>query len=349
MGEEMTVLSEKVRMNLPFIFQHCLLEDPRTKPVKLAQRAGISRHTARNYLESFIERKILFQPQMRLKIGKEITEYVYLLEVKNVHSLLPRLEAEEHIFYYCLLAGSFNLLFMSYKPIDFSHLKGYKGTVLSGMRSNYCVPKVMNQSYEAAYKNIENACKREINYSMFDLTLEDIHWTQELWDLYLDLKYDTGIDFTPLVKKHKFTATTFYERIKEIQQNCDMYIPLYPLEELNYTMFYFLIKTDYQRFVAECFGHLPVFSTHVRVKDSLLSYVPVLHREEKRFFARTLSTLEQRGAIESYELSIAYWSERINNHPGMPPPPPPPLPPNGNIPPVVSDKGDSGKMYTSFM
>jgi hypothetical protein len=65
--------------------------------------------------------------------------------------------------------------------------------------------------------------------------------------------------------------------------------------------------------------------------------------------AKKTSFLEQRGAIESYELSIAYWSERINNHPGMPPPPPPPLPPNGNIPPVVSDKGDSGKVYTSFM
>lgn len=345
----MTVLSEKVRWNLPFIFQDCLLEDPRTKPVKLAQKAHISRHTARSYLESFFEKRILFQPQMRLKIGREITEYVYLLEVKNVHSFLPILEAEEYIFYYCLLAGSFNLLFMSYKPIDFSHFKEYRGTVLSGMRSNYYVPRVTNQSYETAYRQIENACKQEIEYFMFDLTLEDIHWTQELWDLYLDLKYDISIDFTPLVKKHGFTVTTFYERIKGIQQNCDVYIPLYPLEELNYTMFYFLIKTDHQKFVADCFGNLPVFSTHLRVKDFLLSYVPVPHREEKQFFARTLSTLEQRGAIESYELSIAYWSERINNHPGIPPPPPPPLPPSRTIPPAASDKGNDGKVYTSFM
>jgi hypothetical protein len=125
------------------------------------------------------------------------------MEVKDINSFLPALEKEEHVFYYCLLAGSFNLLFMSYKPIDFSHLKGYKRTAISGVRSNYYVPRAMNRNCEMVYRNIENACGNEIDTSMFDLTLEEIYWTQELWDLYLDLKYDISIDFTPLVKKHR--------------------------------------------------------------------------------------------------------------------------------------------------
>jgi hypothetical protein len=348
-GGRMTVLSEEVRMNLPFIFQHCLLEDPRTKPAKMGRKAGISRRTAKTYLESFISEKIMFHPQMRLRIGKEIAEYVYLMEVKDINSFLPALEKEEHVFYYCLLAGSFNLLFMSYKPIDFSHLKGYRRTVISGLRSNYYVPRIMNKNYEMAYRDIENACRREIDTSVFDLTLEEIHWTQELWDLYLDLKYNISIDFTPLVKKHRFNATTFYERIKEIQQKSDVYIPLYPLGEPHYTFFYFLIRTKYQRFVAECFGNLPVFTSHARVKDCLLSNVPVPHGEEKQFFGHTLSVLEQRGIIDSYDLSVAYWSDRINNHPGMPPPPPLPPPPSGNIPPLGRGKSSDGKVYTSFM
>lgn len=37
--------------------------------------------------------------------------------------------------------------------------------------------------------------------------------------------------------------------------------------------------------------------------------------------------------IDSYILSMAYWSDRIYNHPGMPPPPPPPQLPSGTIPP----------------
>jgi hypothetical protein len=85
----------------------------------------------------------------------------------------------------------------------------------------------------------------------------------------------------------------------------------------------------------------------MRIKDSLLSYVPVPHGEEKAFFRNIISVWQQRGIIDSYDLSIAYSSERINNHPGMPPPPPPP-PPSGTTP-LVRSEGNTGKEYISFM
>lgn len=347
MGVEMTTLSGRLKEELPFILQRLLQESPRATYSAMAKRVGISRHTIKSYLERLRKEKILYPPQLRLKMGKNIAEFIYLLAVKDVQEFMPVIESEESIFYYCFLVGPFNLMTVSYKPIDFSYIKGYEKTVLSGMRSDFHVPSIMNHSYETAYKNILEKCQKKIEPSMLDMTLNDLDWSNELWELFPDLKYDLSVDFTPLVKKHGFKSSTFYERVNQLMQLCDMYVPLYPLGEPHYTFFYFLIKTSYQDFIVNCFGELPVFSSHLRVDDYLLSYVPVQHGEEKSFFANTISVWQQRGIIDSYYLSIAYWSEGFT-HPGIPFPPPPP-PPHGETIPTASGEDGGRKLYMSFM
>jgi hypothetical protein len=342
----MTVVPKEQLRNMPFVFQHCMEKKPRVLPAELGRKTGVCRKTAKRHFDNFMETEVLFPPQMRLKINKQIVEYVYLLKVTDVEAFVPVLEAEKFIFYYCLLGGSYNLIFMSYKPIDLSHLDGYRKTVASGVRSNYCVPSVENRSFCTAYQEILDGCNRKIVPSMLDMKLENFRWTKELWELYCDLKYDLRINYTPLVRKYEFKESTFYERVDLLKRYCDIYVPLYPEKEPNYTSFYFLIKTDCQQLVVECFGQLPVFTIHVRVKDYLLSYVSIPHGKERGLFRNVLSVLQRRGIIDSYKLSIAYWSDRINNHPGMPPPPPPPPPPSGLTP---LDNGETGKSSTSFM
>lgn len=344
--KDMTVLTEEQLRNMPFVFQRCMEDHPRVQPAEMGRKAGVSRRTAKKHLLSFFDQKILHPPQMRAKMCKQMAEFIYLLKVTDIEAFLPILEAEKYVFYYCTLGGSYNLIFMSYRPIDLSHLKGYERTVISGIRSNYHVPEVLNRSYKTAYQEILERCNRKIEPSMFDMTFEDFAWTKELWELYCDLKYDLRIDFTPLVKKYGFKSSTFYERVNLLLTYCDIYVPLYPFGESNYTFFYFLIKTKYQKFVAESFGQLPVFSTHIRIKDYLLSYIPVFHGGERDFFINTLSVWQRRGIIDSYDLSIAYWSEGTT-HPGMPCPPPPP-PPSGTTP-LDKSEGKTGKVYMSFM
>ncbi len=323
-----------------------MLDSPRVQYTELGRKAGISRKTAKDHLISFIEEEVLHPPQMRLKMCNQVSEYIYLLEVTDTEAFVPVLEADKYIFYHCILAGPYNLIFMSYRPIDLSHLEGYKRTVASGVRSNFYVPPVPNQSYKSAYQKILEKCNKKIEYSMFDINLEDFKWTEKLWKLFCDLKYDLRVDFTPLVKKHEFTLSTFYERVNQLLTYCDIYVPLYPSGEPKYTFFYFLIKTKHQKFIADSFGELPVFSTHLRIKDYLLSNVPVLHEEERDFFRNTLSIWQRRGIIDSYDLSIALWSEGTI-HPGMPCPPPLP-PPSGSIPPDKEEES-VGKVCKSFM
>jgi hypothetical protein len=346
-GENMSAIPEEQLRNMPFVFQKCMMDHPRVQPAEMGRKSGVSRHTAKKYLERFMEQKILHLPQMRAKMSTQIAEFVYLLKVSDTEVFIPILEAEKYVFYYCLCAGRYNLIFMSYKPIDLSHVRGYEQTVESGIRSKYYVLSVLNQSYVIAYQKIVERCNKKIEPSLLDMAFEDFVWTKELWELYCDLKYNLRTDFTPLVKKYGFKSSTFYDRVQQLLLYCDVYVPLYPLGESNYTFFYFLFKTKYQKFIIESFGELPVFSTHMRIKDSLLSNVPVPHGEERAFFRNIISVWQQRGIIDSYDLSIAYSSERINDHPGMPPPPP--LPPPSGITPLVRGEGNTGKEYISFM
>lgn len=238
---------------MPFIFQKCLLDYPRVPPAELGRKAGVSRHTAKKHLNKLMEQKILYPPQMRLKPCTQVVEFIYLSKVTDPEAFIPLLEADKDVLYYCTLAGPFNLIFMSYNPIDLSHVKGYEQTIVSGIRGNYNVPNVINCPYTTAYKRILERCNRKIEPSMFDMTLNDFKWTKGLWDLYCDLKYDLRMDFTPLVKKYGLKSSIFYDKVKQLLAYCNVYVPLYPHTEGKYTFFYFLFKTRYQKFIVESF------------------------------------------------------------------------------------------------
>lgn len=328
---------------MPFIFQHILLENPRAPYSELGRGIGCSRHTAKDHLNELYKKKILFHPQWRLLMSNQISEYVYLLKVDDPDSFSYFLEEEKNVLHYCLLAGPFNLIFYSYSPVDLSHLTGYEQTILSGIRSNFHVPPVPNTSYETAYSEISKRCEIKIEPSLIDMTVRNTAWTEELWNLFTDLKYSLDMDFTSLVKKYGFKKTTFYERLKQISLFTDIFVPLYPLGESEYLSFCFLFKTRYQKFVVDSFGKLPVSSFHLRIKDSLLSYVFVPHGREKEHIRNIIVLWKRKGIIDAYDFSIPYSS--ASPHPGIPfPPPHPPPSPRGTTP-LDKGEGSVGKMY----
>lgn len=151
---------------MPFVFQRVLQENPRASYSELGRKIGCSRHTARDHLNSLYEQEILYPPQWRLLINSHVHEHIYLLRVDDPESFLISLEGQKWIYRHCALGGPFNLLIYSYVPIDFSQFEGYEQTFLSGVRSNYHVPRTPQQSYETAFKHILQRCETNpsVNY-----------------------------------------------------------------------------------------------------------------------------------------------------------------------------------------
>ena len=337
----LSTLAGRIR-ELPYIFYEEMRKDGRVPIAKLAKIGRVTRNTASEHLNRCFVEKILYFPQFRLRMTQKAVEYIYLLKVKDPLAFLPLLTAEKWIFYYCLLGGSFNILFSSYEPVKVSHLEGFEKVILGGVRSNLVVPEVKRCDLNTAVNKILMKSEKTIEPSLFSMEFpQGSEWTPELWDLYHCLKYNIRMKFKPLLKMFEFKTSTFYSNYKKILEQTDIYVPFYPLKEPAYSSFYFLFNTKYQHFLTDCFAEIPATTLHLRIKDSLLSYIRLPSGSESESFFRILSQWLHTGIVDSYELAVPFYSDGYIPQPGSPcPPPPPPTSPSGITPPGGRNIGD---------
>jgi hypothetical protein len=301
---------------------HAMLENPRIFKTDICKFTQTARNTVNKYWKEAFKNEILFYPQLRLKMTSSAVEYVYLVKVTNPFSCLPFLR-KKSVIYSCLSAGSYNLMFTSYTPIDISLIPEYKFTFLSGRRSNFIVPKVPKQSYEKAYRIIERKLKDYPEPSQISMDLPiGITWTKEEWEFYHVLKYNFRLKFTPIIKKYHISVSSFYERINKIRQQTHIIVPFYPLGQTQYMIFHILIKSSYHTFILDCFSQFPVWSIYCRIKNYVFCRIAISKWVSCERFFTLLSTFQDMGIIDDYELSIPYRSEHFQN--GAPPPPPSP-------------------------
>ncbi len=321
MVKSLTIPSSK-DMDLYYQMYYAYLTKPRIFKTELSDFTGKSLNTVSRHIKIAKENDILFPPQLRLKMTKEASEYMYFVKVSDPVECLPFLE-ELGAFYVCFLAGFYNLMFMSYKPIGISHLPQYKDTLLSGKRSDYIVPEVPKQDFEKAYQKIDMKLKTDFEPSFLSLNLpEGIHWSEDVWFLYHVLKYNFRLKYTPIIKKYNISVSSFYSRVEKIRAQTDVYIPFYPLGQMHYTIFHLLIKSRYHKFLIDCFSEFPASSLHCRIKDYLFSRVAISKWTERTEFLKLLSSFQHLGIIEDYETSLPFESEIF--HPGSPFPAPSP-------------------------
>ncbi len=302
---------------------YAYLDNPRMFDTEMCHYTGKSLNTVKKQSKIARKYEILFPTQLRLKMTRQAQEFMYFIKVNDPSSCLPFL-IEQKAFYVCFLAGSYNLMFMSYVPIDVSHIPQYRSTFLSGKRSDYVVPLIPKQSFEKAYEKINIKLKNEPDPSSLSVEIpKGIEWDEDVWSLYHILKYDFMLRFTPIIRKYHIGVSSFYNRLKKIKAQTEIIIPFYPLGQMQYTIFHLLIKSRYHKFIIDCFSEFPAWTLHCRVKDYLFSRVAVSKwTVESTKFLRLLSTMQHLGFIEDYETSLPFDSDIL--HPGAPCPAPSP-------------------------
>ena len=307
---------------LYYSMYHGYLLNPRMTDKEMCAYTGKVRNTINNHATFVRENDILFPPQLRLKMTQQAVEFMYFIKVTDPIDCLSFLR-KNGAFYICSSGGIYNLLVMSYKPMSISHIPEYRQTILSGRRGNYCVPVIPQQSYETAYSKIRARFKYEPEPDQLSLDLPaGILWNPDVWLLYHALKNNFRLKFTHIIKRYNLSVSSFYHRLEKIKAQTDVIVPFYPLGQMRYTVFHFLIKSKYHTFLIDCFSELPAFSLHCRVKDYLFSRVPISKLTDHTVFFELLSSMRHLGFIDQYEMAIPYRSEFMQ--PGAPLPAPSP-------------------------
>ena len=318
----MESLSVPSNVDTYYSMYYAYLDKPRLFKKEMSHYTGKSLNTVDKYMKLSKKNDIIFSPQLRLKMTQKTSEYMYFVKVSDLVECLPFLK-EIGVFYFCFLSGFYNLMFISYDPVDISHLSQYKSTFLSGKRSDYVVPKVPKQTFKEAYQRIDLKLKIEPEPFLLSLDFpEGIPWSEDVWFLYHVLKYNFRLKYTPIIKQHHISVSSFYSRLAKIRAQTDVIVPFYPLGQMQYTIFHLLIKSHFHRFLIDCFSEFPAWSTYCRVKNFLFARVAISKWTERTSFLKLLSSMQHLGFIEDYETSLPFESDSF--HPGAPCPAPSP-------------------------
>lgn len=318
----MESLSVPSNVDTYYSMYYAYLDKPRLFKKEMCHYTGKSLNTVDKYMKLSEKNDIIFPPQLRLKMTQKTSEYMYFVKVSDLVECLPFLK-EMGAFYFCFLSGYYNLMFMSYNPVDISHLSQYKSTFLSGKRSDYAVPTVPKQTFEKAYQRIDLKLKMEPEPSLLSLDLPlGIHWSEDVWFLYHVLKYNFRLKYTPIIKRYHISVSSFYSRLEKIRAQTDVIVPFYPLGQMQYTIFHLLIESRFHRFLIDCFSEFPAWSMYCRIKDFLFARVAISKWTERTSFLKLLSSMQHLGFIEDYETSLPFESDSF--HPGAPCPAPSP-------------------------
>lgn len=308
----MSRLSEAQKMEIYYQIYEQLLQDERISLAKMARNLGLARNTVSSHYHTMMENEILLPPALRLKMFKDLREYVYYLSFDKPMRVNQELENNPKVVYHCVTSGAFDMVVTTYSPVDFESHPRFKGCLLSGPRSDIYFPApISRDSYEVAFQKIQKTLQEEdLKRSSIPMKFpkREIIWSDLEWELFHDLKHDIRRTFTEIVKTHDISKWVFYRAYERIIQNCIRIVSFFPKKRLNYSDFYFIFKTDYEQALADLFMQLPCNSMIWHVDDRMVAWINIVRTFSfKRFFG-LLHWMDDHGIIEDLKYALAFFT-----------------------------------------
>ena len=234
-----------------------------------------SKTASRLYKRALIE-KILFPPMLRPRICIDYTEYVYLINAKNIESLFERLKKDHRVEYVTWCQGQFDLLLITNERIDLSVEEEFKDVLLSGERGNYFYPCIKRNNIFTVINEI-NAFLDERSFESSVLLSDGGErgnkWGEGEEKLYRYLKNDVRRTFIKIQKELNVSRTLLLKYYSRLREYTILSQPYFPYGYDKYTKFYLNMETKHEKQVVELLGKLPCQSAFFKVKDRLMAYI----------------------------------------------------------------------------
>jgi len=286
-------------------------EDPRIKVYEIAQHLGVVRNTVYKRQKKATENGILFNPELRLKMYKDVKEYVYVISSDSAFHTFHQLQKDSRISYETFATGYFDLLLITSEPLPLNELDTFGKAVLVGSRSNYIYPKVPATDYVNAIELIEEFAKKDFEPSEWSVEYppREMEWKEIDWKLFLLLRHNMTKKYTELAKSVEMSYDGFRWSLKRILTNTQIIVPYYPEGYSQYTRFLFMFQSNYEQMLLDMFSLVPCFTMMYKVKDWLLVHFRILPSDLSDRFFSILYDLQDRGYIDRIKTTfpITYW------------------------------------------
>jgi hypothetical protein len=303
-------LSPRQRYRLYRLIYEVYMKNPRIKLYELAKYLGVVRNTAADHKKRAYEQKILFPPQLRLKMFAEVKEYVYALKADNAFRVYEELKSDPRVCYQVLCRGRFDLLVTTSFPLDDNEIP-HSEIAIGGSRSNYIIPFIPDIDFRISLERMQKKVRTEsISSSTWDVTYphRDIIWTNRDWDIFQLLRNDVSTKYTRLAAQVPMHYDTFSDSLERIFANTAMYVPYYPKGYDWYVKWILMAKSHYEYFLIDLLSCIPCTTVIYKVADWLIAHIKVAG-DKSGDFLRFFYGLENQGYMDMFDIAspALYW------------------------------------------
>jgi hypothetical protein len=258
-----------------------IYDTPDTPLYQITKDTGIARSTVSRYLREMCDLSILRGPMLFLKPAPNYRQYACLLKFSNPTDAYRSFAGFPHVRNRTLCAGTWNLMLICERSMDFSQLKGFQKSVLQGVKGVTYLPKVRSLNWDSSMTKILNMLSfPEWKTTLYEEIPENF-WEEPEWALFNYFKNDFRKQAMPVLKECNIRFEHYQEWASRLGEVALVQTAFYPHGLDAYIVFDFVFKSDYHRQLSDVLGNLPSTSVFFSVGSYLLVRLFLLNKKEK--------------------------------------------------------------------
>jgi predicted transcriptional regulator len=310
-GEEMSILTKEQQTHLIRALYEMRLQEPRLSVHEMARSLGAARNTVYRYLNHALDKGILFKPQLRLKMFRDVKEYVYAVSSDSAHDTFQTLKKKNSVCYELFATGYIDLLIMSDAPLSRKGVKELGDIRIEGPRSDFICPVVPAVDYETALHQIETHVQNDFCPSRWDVEYSprSVVWKPLDYDLFSLLRYDLTVKYTVLARSARMSFDGFRWSLDRILANTQIVVPYYPEGYSHYVRFLLMFRSRYENLLIELFSFVPCCTILYKVGGWIMVHFKILPLDLTDWFFNMLYNLQDSGYIDCVKTAvpILHW------------------------------------------
>lgn len=277
-----------------------IYENPYIRHHGIAENTEIRRSTVSRYLLRMHKLSIMQGPTICVKPAENYHEYARFLLFDT-----PRLAYNWFKGFPCVISrslncGSWDLLLICEKLLDFSVLKGFKKYIYQGVKSVTYIPRVTSLDWDHSIESMYNALSQSKKKSVLYEEVPGIPWDTKGWTLYHRFKSNVRVKSVSVLKECGIPFGYYQEWVSSLPEVTCIKPGFFPLGVHNYLVSDFLFESVYHKQVADILGMLPSTSIFFSVGDYLFMRLSMTNKKEKDDLLSFVFHLGEEGFFSSF-------------------------------------------------
>lgn len=282
-----------------------MYENPTIPIYQMTKSTGISRSTISRYLAEMYELSIIKGPMVFVKQAQNYAQYASFLRFDHPFSAYRNFKGFPHVISKSLCCGSWNLMLICERFLNFSLLKEFKKCIHQGIKGGTFLSKVSSLDWETSVERMYSALSSPKEKSSLGGEIPHNPWKEEEWALYHKFKYNMRILAMPVLKECGVRFDRYQTWFSRLQQFATVQTAFYPQGMDKYFLFDFLFKTEYQKNLVNILGMLPSTSIFFSVGEYVLARLALLTKKEKDdLFTLIYQLGEEDFYTDSYQTAV---------------------------------------------